>query len=119
MAEITRTDIIDDDLIIYVYAKDLPDTYYVNQQWLQIMNVGYKGNIVNFIKFIHQEQVLPISFPATNYCALAEYLKEHFTYDLSQARRIIRWIDDYVKQPGDARDWGAVYLEILENARGF
>lgn len=118
MATITHIDITDDVLVIYVSIKELPDTPYVNQQWLQVINKGYKEDIVRLIAFAHQERELPISFSPANYCDLADHLDEHFSYNLSQARCIIRWIDDCVKQPNDGCDWGAAYLEILEGAHG-
>lgn len=119
MATITHIDITDDALVIYVPTKELPDTPYVNQQWLQVINEGYKEDIVKLIAFVHKERELPISFLCTDYCDLAEHLKEHFTYNLSQARRIIHWIEDNVVQPSNKDcDWGTVYLEILEGARG-
>lgn len=115
MATITRIDIVDDKLMIYVPIKELPDTPYVNQQWLQVMNEGYEKDIA----FVHKEQELPISFSPANYCDLAEHLKEYFTYNLIQARRIIHWIEDNVVQPSNKDcDWGTVYLEILEGAYG-
>ena len=115
MATITRIGIVDKSIVIYVPIKELPDTPYVNQQWLQVMIEGYEKDIA----FVHQERELPISFSPANYCDLAEHLKEHFTYNLSQARCIIHWIEDNVVQPSNKDcDWGTVYLEILEDAHG-
>lgn len=119
MTPITHIDIVDKSIVIYVPIKELPDTPYVNQQWLQAINEVYKGDIVKFIAFVHKAQELPIYFQCTDYCDLAEHLKEHFTYNLSQARRIIHWIEDNVVQPSNKNyDWGTVYLETLEGAHG-
>ena len=115
---ITHIEDLDDFIHIYVPTNELPDTYYVNQQWHDYLHMGYEDNIIDFIAFVHKERELPISFDAEHYGDLAEHLKEHFIYDLQQARIIIKWIDEHVSKPTDNFDWGNTYLEILENADG-
>ena len=116
---ITRIEDLNDDFIyIYVPANELPNTYYVNQKWHDYLRMCYGDNIIDFIAFVYKERELPISFDAEHYGDLAEHLKEHFIYDLQQARTIIKWIDEHVSKPTDNFDWGNTYLEILENADG-
>ena len=118
MATITHCNIEDGILTVYVPSHELPNTYYVNQQWHDCLRMGYEDNIIDFIAFVYKERELPISFDAEHYGDLAEHLKEHFIYDLQQARIIIKWINEHVPRPTDNFDWGNTYLEILENADG-
>lgn len=116
MAFINYIEILNDQLYIYVPTQELPDTDFVNQQWMTCLHLGYKDNIRDFIAFVNKEKELPIAFTPTEYISLAEHLKEHFSYTLGQARTIIRWIENNVVQTDDGCDWGAAFLEILENA---
>lgn len=116
MATINHIEISDDQLHIYVPTQELPDTDFVNQQWMTHLHLGYEDNILDLIAFVNKEKALPIAFTPKEYTNLAELLREQFSYTLSQARRIISWINQYVAEPGDGLDWGTCYLEILEGA---
>lgn len=108
---ITHTEDLDDFIHIYVPTTDLPDTYYVNQQYRDCLRMGYEDNIISIIDFVRKERELPISFDAEHYIDLAEHLKEHLSYSLSQAR-IISWIESVRNTSRVAiTDWGNVYLE--------
>ena len=120
MTKITSIEITDDKITFYVPSNELPDTGYVNQQLREILFTKYGGCFIDFILYVRKNRVLPISFTYEDYCALAEHLKEYFTYNLRQARIIIRWIEDNVVERDDGCDydcaWGTTFLEILEGA---
>lgn len=120
MTKITSIEVTDDKITFYVPSNELPDTYYVNQQLRQVLDTKYEGNFIDFILYVRKNRVLPISFTYEDYCALAEHIKEYFTYNLRQARIIIRWIENNVieRDDGCAYDyaWSTTFLEILEGA---
>lgn len=120
MTKITSIEVTDDKITFYVPSNELPNTDYVNQQLRETLFTKYGGSIVDFILYVRKNRVLPISFTYEDYCDLAEHLKEHFTYNLRQARIIIRWIEDNVVERDNGCDydyaWGTTFLEILEGA---
>lgn len=120
MTKITSIETTDDRITFYVPSNELPNTSYVNQQLRQILDTKCEGSFIDFILYVRKNRVLPISFTYKDYCDLAEHLKEYFTYNLRQARTIIRWIVDNVVERDDGCDydcaWGTTYLEILEGA---
>lgn len=120
MTKITSIEVTDDKITFYVSSNELPNTEYVNQQLRQVLDTKYEGSIVDFIPYVRKNRVLPISFMYEDYCDLAEHVKEHFIYNLRQARIIIRWIEENVVERDDGCDydcaWGTTFLEILEGA---
>ena len=116
MTEVTSIEITDDRITFYVPSNELPDTEYVNQQLRQVLDTEYEGNFIDFILYVRKNQVLPISFTHEDYCELAEHIQEYFTYNLHQARTIIRWIDQTVAADLPDSSWGPIYYEILEGA---
>ena len=120
MTEVTSIETTNDRITFYIPSDELPDTGYVNQQLHEILFTKYGGNFIDFILYVRENQVLPISFTYKDYCDLAEHLKEYFTYNLRQACTIIRWLEDNVVGRDDGCDydcsWGTTYLEILEGA---
>ena len=120
MTKVTSIETTDDRITFYVPSNELPDTGYVNQQLRQILDTKCEGSFINFILYVRKNRVLPISFTYEDYCDLAEHLKEYFTYNLRQARTIIRWIVDNVVVRDNGCDydcaWSTTFLEILEDA---
>jgi hypothetical protein len=55
-------------------------------------------------------------FTPSDYCELATYLKDEFSYNKVEARSIISWIHDNVASKNDGMDWSPAYLEIIEGA---
>ena len=120
MTKITSIEVTDDKITFYVPSNGLPNTDYVNQQLRQVLDTKYEGSVVDFILYVRKNRILPISFTYEGYCDLAEHIKEHFRYNLRQARIIIRWIESNVVERDDGCDyndaWGTTFLEILEGA---
>ena len=120
MTKITSIEITDDKITFYVPSNGLPNTDYMNHQLRQVLDTKYAGSVVDFILYVRKNRVLPISFAYEDYCDLAEHIKEHFIYNLRQARTIIRWIESNVVERDDGCDydcaWGTTFLEILEGA---
>lgn len=116
MTKITSIEITDDKITFYVPSNALPNTDYVNQQLRQILDTKYEGSFINLILYVRKNRVLPISFTYEDYCDLAEHIKEHFIYNLRQARIIIRWLEDNVVKEIPSPGWSTTFLEILEGA---
>ena len=116
MTKITRIEITDDKITFYVPSNELPNTDYVNQQLRQMLGTNYGSSAVDFILYVRKNRVLPISFTYEDYCALAEHIKEYFTYNLRQARIIIRWLENNVVKEIPSTGWSTTFLEILEGA---
>lgn len=118
MTKITSIEITDDKITFYVPSNALPNTDYVNQQLRETLDTKYEGSFIDFILYVCKSGVLPISFTYEDYCDLAEHVKEHFIYNLSQARIIIRWLEDNVVKEIPSPGWSTTFLEILEGACG-
>ena len=120
MTKVTSIETTDDRITFYVPLNELPDTEYVNQQLRDILLIKCESSFINFILYVRKNRVLPISFTYEDYCDLAEHLKEYFTYNLRQARTIIRWIENNVVERDGGCDydcaWSTTFLEILEGA---
>lgn len=120
MTKIMSIEITDDKITFYVPSNALPNTDYVNQQLRETLFTKYEGSVIDFILYVRKNRVLPISFTYKDYCDLAEHVKEHFIYNLRQARIIIRWLEDNVVEWDDGCDydcaWSTTFLEILEGA---
>ena len=116
MTKITSIEITDDKITFYVPSNELPNTDYVNQQLRQVLDTKYEGSFIDFILYVRKNRVLPISFTYEDYCALAEHIKEYFTYNLRQARTIIRWLEDNIVKEIPSTGWSTTFLEILEGA---
>lgn len=120
MTKITSIEVTDDKITFYVPSNELPNTDYVNQQLRQVLDTKCEGSFIDFILYVRKNRVLPISFTYEDYCDLAEHVKEHFRYNLRQARIIIRWIESNVVERDDGCDydcaWSTTFLEILEGA---
>ena len=120
MTKVTSIETTDGRITFYIPSDELPDTGYVNQQLRETLFTKYGGNFIDFILYVRENRILPISFTYKDYCDLAEHVKEYFTYNLHQARTIIRWLEDNVVEGDDCCDydcsWGTTYLEILEGA---
>lgn len=116
MTKIMSIEITDDKITFYVPSNKLPNTDYVNQQLRETLFTKYEGSVIDFILYVRKNRVLPISFTYEDYCDLAEHVKEHFIYNLRQARIIIRWLEDNVVKKAPGFGWSTTFLEILEGA---
>lgn len=116
MSQIVKIDIYEGNLLLYVDTRHIPETEYINQQWLTILKEEYDNDIVALMTFASGVHEIPISFTPDDYDELAIFLKEEAEYTLSQARMIISWINGNVAQPEET-GWGDTYVEILEGSR--
>lgn len=116
--------IINDDLFVYVDPVRIPTTEFAQKRLHEYCQNTFNGDMVSTIKTISKDKEFCLVFTPADYIALADILDSHLNYSLSQARTIITWIDNYVRNPDDdstnrddaAVDWATAYLEILEGA---
>lgn len=106
----------DENLVITLNRHDIFKCSFINQQLLDRVKYAYDNNIISFISSIDNEIDILISPQSEDYNALCEML-EYYSYDLTQARTIISWIEEeFVGVGCDAEDWGSVYCHILKEA---
>ena len=112
-----RCRIKDDKLLVYVDPECVPTTEFT-RKWIQeYCQNTFHGDMITTLKTIIENKEFCIVFTPTDYIALADLLDVYLTYDLEQARLIIKWIHNNVRDPNDdSIDWATVYLEILEGA---
>lgn len=106
----------DDKLLVYVDPARNP-----NDDFIQVCLHNYcqnsSGSMISAVEAIAKNKEFCLVFTPADYIDLANILDKYLTYDLEQARIIIKWIGRYVRDPNDdSIDWAAVYWEILENA---
>lgn len=106
----------DDKLLVYVDPTCSPTTDFA-QVCLHNYCQNSSGGMISAVEAIAKNEEFCLVFTPADYIDLANILDKYLTYDLEQARIIIKWIGRYVRDPNDdSIDWAAVYWEILENA---
>lgn len=107
----------DDKLLVYVDPTCSPTTDFAQVCLHNYCQNTYKGSMISAVEAIAKNEEFCLVFTPADYIDLANILDKYLTYDLEQARIIIKWIGRYVRDPNDdSIDWAAVYWEILENA---
>lgn len=108
---------IDDELFIHVDPSCIPTTEFVRKRLQEYCQDAFNGDMVSAPKTIMEDGEFCLIFTPAGYIPLVDILDSHLNYNLSQARTIIQWIDNYVRNPDDdSTDWATTYLEILEGA---
>lgn len=112
-----RCSIKDDKLLVYVNPARHPTSDFVQVCLYNYRQNNHRGSMMPAIEAIAKRKEFCLVFTPADYIALADILDKYLTYDLEQARMIINWIRNNVRDPNDdSIDWTTVYLEILEGA---
>lgn len=106
-----------DKLLVYVNPAHHPTSDFVQVCLYNYYHNTYEGSMMPAIEAIAKNEEFCLVFTPSDYIALADTLDKYLTYNLEQARTIINWIRNKVRDPNDdSVDWATVYLEILEGA---
>ena len=104
-------------LLISIATKCIPNTEFYND-YLHNILLSHGNNLCSFLDFIQDNEFLVMSFEGKDVQQLLCLLYEEFTYSLSQARIVIRWLHDVSPLYPDKskEDWADAYVAILEGA---
>ena len=104
-------------LLISILTKHVPNVKFCND-YLHDTLLSHGNNLCSFLDFIQDNEFLVLPFEGKDMQQLLCLLYKEFTYSLSQARIIIRWLHEISPlYPNKSKeDWADAYVAILEGA---